>query len=382
VKKLDDVLEKATRFQEKLASNFLEREEAAEGILLALVARQHVLLLGPPGTAKSAMVEFAARQVEGARYFRWLLTKFTAPEELFGPVSIQALQQDSYRRIITGKLPGAEVVFLDEVFKASSAILNSLLSVINERLFFNDGQPVRVPLISVFGASNELPEVEEEAALQALSDRFLLRYVVGYISSKKSKLSLLLREEEPEPEPVLTLQDLETLHAAAARQVAFPKTAAEALIAVVDAVRREGVEVSDRRMKQCVTLLRAKAMLAGAGEVEAGRDFGVLRHALWTCPEQRDAVAQAIIKIAAPVEAELEEIARAAREALEAWAKEKDTQKKLAALRPLPAAAKRAREIAVKLPPGSLRAKAERLAEELEQKKAQLTDDVLLGLEV
>jgi MoxR-like ATPase len=235
-----------------------------------------------------------------------------------------------------------------------------------------------VPLVSVFAASNELPEGDEEAALQALADRFLLRYVVGYISSKKGKTSLLLQEER-EPEPILTLRDLQTLYATA-RQVTFPESTAEALVAVVDAVRREGVEVSDRRMKQCVLLLRAKALLAGASEIEPERDFAVLRHALWTSPEQRVAIAQAIIKVAAPLEAELEEVARAAQEALEAWAKETDQKKKLAALRQLPTAAKRAREIATKLAPGNLRTKAERLAEELEQKKTQLTDDVLLGM--
>lgn len=372
----DVLLQKAGLFTQNMSHAFLEREEVAEGILLALISRQHVLLLGPPGTAKSAMIEYAARQVAGARYFRWLLTKFTTPEELFGPISFSALQKDSYRRQTAGKLPEAEIAFLDEIFKANSAILNSLLSIINERMFFNDGEPIQVPLISVFAASNELPEAEEEVALQALSDRFLLRYVVGYVTAKHNKLLLLLREEI-EPRPVLSTADLEALHAAA-RQVAFPEAAAEALVAVADAVRREGVEVSDRRMKQCTLLLRVKALLAGADAVEPGRDFGALRHALWTGPEQRDAVAQAIIKIASPLEAELEVIARAARDALEAWAKEKDTQKKLAALRHLPTATKRLHEIAEKLPPGSiLHEKAERLVAEIEQQKARLTDDVL-----
>lgn len=377
---LDNLLEKASNFMQNLSHAFWEREEVAEGITLALVTRQHALLLGPPGTAKSAMIEFAARQVAGAKYFRWLLTRFSTPEELFGPVSLAAMQADSYCRKTAGKLPEAEIAFLDEIFKANSAILNAFLSMINERLFFNDGEPMRVPLISIFAASNELPEAEEEAALQALGDRFLLRYVVGYVTSVGAKVSLLLRKEEPEPEPLLTPANLDALHAAA-RQISFSEAAAEALVAVVDAVRREGVEVSDRRMKQCTLLLRAKALLAGAGAVEPDRDFGILRHALWTSAEQRDTVGQAIIKIAAPLEAELEEIARAAREAMEAWAKEADPKKKLAALRHLPTAARRVKEIAARLPQGSgLRAKAERLFIEIEQQKNNLADDVLLGL--
>lgn len=376
---LDSVLEKAAAFHQNLGHAFLEREEVAEGILLALVARQHVLLLGPPGTAKSAMIEFAARQVDGATYFRWLLTKFTTPEELFGPVSLQALQSDSYRRRTTGKLPEAHLAFVDEIFKANSAILNTLLTLMNERLFLNDGEPIHVPLISMFAASNELPETEEEAALHALSDRFLLRYVVSYLNVRQNKLSLLLREE-PEPEPMLSLADLETLHGAAHR-VAFPESAAEALIAIVDAVRREGVEVSDRRMKQCVLLLRAKALLAGTDGVEPDRDLGILRHVLWTSPEQRNAVAQAVLKIATPLEAELDELARGVREALEAWARETDTKRKLAALRPLPAAAKRVKEIVTKLPSGNpLRIRAERLVAEIEEQQMRLTGDILSAL--
>ncbi|MGB9791694.1 MAG: AAA family ATPase [Thermacetogeniaceae bacterium] len=369
-------LEKARRFQERLASNFMEREEVAEGILLALVTRQHVLLLGPPGSAKSAIIEFAARQVAGARYFRWLFTRFTTPEELFGPVSLQALQEDSYRRKTARKLPEAEIAFIDEIFKANSAILNAMLSLINERIFFNDGEAMQVPLISMFAASNELPEAEEEAALRALADRFLLRYIVSYVTSRKSQISLLL-QEEPQPEPILSLSDLEALHAAA-RKVAFPKEAAEALIAIVDAVRREGVEVSDRRMKQCVLLLQAKALLEGEDAVEPEEHFSVLRHALWTSPEQRDVVAQVVIKIANPLEAEIEEIARAVREAVEAWARETDQKKKLAALSPLPRAEKQLRAIAAKLPRGSsLRERAERLIEEIGQQKVRLSDDVL-----
>ncbi|MEW6049060.1 MAG: AAA family ATPase, partial [Bacillota bacterium] len=356
-----------------------EREEVAEGVVLALVARQHVLLLGPPGTAKSALIEFAARQVSGASYFRWLLTKFTTPEELFGPVSLEALQCDSYRRRTDGKLPEAHVAFVDEVFKASSAVLNALLSIMNERVFFNDGEPVRVPLVSLFAASNELPGVDEEAALRALADRFLLRYVVGYLKSPRNKICLLL-QEEPEPQPVLSLTDLNRLHEAAGR-VAFGKDAAEALVAVVEAVRREGVEVSDRRMKQCAVLLKAKALLEGGDEVLPGRDFAVLQHALWTSPEQRDAVAKAVAKVASPDEAELDELAHAVREVLDAWATGGDTRKKVSAVRRLSAAAERGRKIAAKHAEGtSIRSRAERLVAEIEEHKKLLMEDVLAHL--
>jgi len=116
-----------------LSARFPERREVIDGALCAVLAGEHILLLGPPGTAKSALVR-AIAQAFGGRYFERLLTKFSTPEELFGPVSLKALEQDRYVRVVTGKLPEAEFVFVDEVFKSSSAILNSLLTAMNERL--------------------------------------------------------------------------------------------------------------------------------------------------------------------------------------------------------------------------------------------------------
>src|SRR3990172_9223884 len=156
--------------RDELAQTFLERSEVIDGALAALLAGQHVLLIGPPGTAK------------------WLLTKFTTPEELFGAVSLRALENDEYRRVTTHKLPEAHIAFLDEVFKANSSILNSILTLMNERRFHNGRDPIDVPLITLFGASNELPEEDE---LQALYDRFLLRFVVGYVKEDFRFLRML-----------------------------------------------------------------------------------------------------------------------------------------------------------------------------------------------
>jgi MoxR-like ATPase len=127
-------------------------------------------------------------------YFRWLLSRTSTPEELFGPVSLRALEEDSYRRKTKGKLPEARIAFLDEVFECNSAVLNGLLSVLNERLFFNDGEPTRIPLEIVVAASNE-PPVEREG-LEALLDRFLLRYMVSYVREEGSFGALLRRESE------------------------------------------------------------------------------------------------------------------------------------------------------------------------------------------
>ncbi len=171
--------EKLKKIREELRQTFLERADLIDGALAALLSAHHVLIVGPPGTAKSMLADEICRRIEGANYFQWLLTRFTTPEEIFGAVSLKALEQDDYRRVTDHKLPQAHIAFLDEIFKANSSILNAILTLINERLFHNGKEVAPVPLLTLFGASNELPEEEE---LTALYDRFLVRFVVNYIA--------------------------------------------------------------------------------------------------------------------------------------------------------------------------------------------------------
>src|SRR5207245_9086337 len=175
---MSSVSSKLAAIREELNQLFLERTDLIDGALCALLSSNHVLVIGPPGTAKSMLADELCRRIEGADYFQWLLTRFTTPEEIFGAVSLKALEQDDYRRVTSRKLPEAHIAFLDEIFKANSSILNALLTLINERLFHNGKEIARVPLLTLFGASNERPE---EEGLTALYDRFLVRLVVNYI---------------------------------------------------------------------------------------------------------------------------------------------------------------------------------------------------------
>src|SRR5688500_8562124 len=156
---IDDLSDVATRLRQVgdvLSRHFLDKQEMIRLLLVSVVAGEHMVIVGPPGTAKSAIVRMFARLVD-ARYFDYLLTRFTEPNELFGPVDIRAFREGTYTRRVTGMLPEAEIVFLDEIFKSNSAILNALLTVLNERRFSNGANVLKVPLLSLFGASNEVP---------------------------------------------------------------------------------------------------------------------------------------------------------------------------------------------------------------------------------
>src|SRR5438128_4162270 len=156
---------------EPLKQRFVGRDEVVDLIALAVVAGEHLFLFGPPGTAKSALIRQFAGAVRGV-YFEYMLTRFSEPNELFGPIDIAKLREGTVVTVTTGMLPEAEFVFLDELFNANSAILNNLLTVLNERVYRRGAETHRLPLLSLFSASNHLPE---DDALRALFDRFLLR---------------------------------------------------------------------------------------------------------------------------------------------------------------------------------------------------------------
>jgi MoxR-like ATPase len=286
---MSSVSERLRQVASTLESQFLGKDEIIRLLLIAVVAGEHCVLLGPPGTAKSALIRSLAELMQ-ARYFEYLLTRFTEPNEIFGPVDIAAFREGQYRRNTAGMLPEAEIVFLDEVFKSNSAILNALLTLLNERKFTSGGQVLRCPLISVFAASNEVPSDE---TLNAIFDRFLLRVrsdnLDAYHFSEllQRGIGLELRQMSGEkPKPLLAARELTDMGKDFGRRMNFSDSFLSSYKGLVFQIRAEGISLSDRRVVKMLKLFAASALLDGRQAADAS-DFFILKH-IWNSEDQAD----------------------------------------------------------------------------------------------
>jgi MoxR-like ATPase len=273
-----------------LEAQFLGKQETIRLLILSVLAGEHIALIGPPGTAKSAVVRSFAQLID-SKYFEYLLTRFTEPNELFGPVDIPAFRQGTYRRRTEGMLPESEVVFLDEIFKSNSAILNALLTVLNERKFANGATVVDIPLLSVIGASNEVPQDE---SLNAIFDRFLIRVKSDHLDAFHFN-DLVLRGVQQElsklgprqnVQPLASAREIWAVRGEIAQRMRLPDDLMATYKSLVLSIRAEGISLSDRRVVKLVKLMAASAFYDGRAQCNAS-DLSILKH-IWNTIEQTE----------------------------------------------------------------------------------------------
>ncbi|RSS28357.1 AAA family ATPase [Streptomyces sp. WAC08452] len=319
---------------DELSDRFYERADVVRTLVVTLLAGQHSLVLGPPGTAKSEMARELTGRIDGASYWEILLSKFTAPTRMFGPIDVAALARGEYRQVYEGRATTAHVAFIDEIFKCSTAALNETLGFLNERIYHpeNGGEPIRCPLIGAITASNELPTGEDSAAIY---DRLLVRVEVGYLADPSNFAALVRsavgRTEAP-PRTTVDLAALQHAVSEAVPAVEVPDAAVDAVCTLRAALRRKELVASDRRWRQAVRLLQASAYLDGR-PAAADTDLSVLTHVLWDSPAQRPVVEREVLHLVNPdakealdladtvaeLEAQLDAMAGQSREALSEW---------------------------------------------------------------
>ncbi|WP_425398965.1 AAA family ATPase [Aeoliella sp.] len=275
---------------EPLKQSFVGKDEIIDLLGLCLVARENLFMLGPPGTAKSALVQSLARRIDG-RVFDYLLTRFTEPNEVFGPFDIRKLRDGELETNTSGMLPEADFVFLDELLNANSAILNSLLLVLNERVFRRGRETRALPTLMVVGASNHLPEDE---ALGALFDRFLVRVNCDNVPNEGLAEVLAAGWRMDGREPVhrasVTAEDLRGLQRLTSR-VEFTGLRPQYVELVVK-LRSAGITISDRRAVKLQRLIGASALLCG--RLEANQtDLWVLRY-IWDTEDEQELLASLV----------------------------------------------------------------------------------------
>lgn len=314
------MLERFKQLLGEMNRGIYEKETEISLSLLAALAGESIILLGPPGVAKSMVARQLKTAFRDAQSFEYLMSRFSTPDEIFGPVSIQKLKtSDTYERAMEGYLPTADVVFLDEIWKAGPAIQNTLLTVINEKIFRNGNREMHLPLKLLVAASNELPAKGE--GLEALWDRFVVRIESRPIKLEKNFRAMLLEshadfsgstgilghadfaDNADFSDLKITSEEyaewteridkigvkIEVLDAISAIRKSLRA------VNVDEAAERRNIYVSDRRWKNIVRLLRTSAFMQDREEVDIC-DLLPIYHCLWQEPEERDAIRNIVIR--------------------------------------------------------------------------------------
>ena len=284
----------------EISKGLYEKDHILSLALLCAVSGESYFLLGPPGTAKSEIARRLKLVFKDATAFEYLMSRFSTPDEIFGPVSIQKLKsEDTYERKVDGFLPSADIVFLDEIWKAGPAIQNSLLTVINEKIYLNGTTTLHVPMKCLIAASNELPA--EGEGLEALWDRFLVRVVSNCISTESEFLSMFVAESLPNPsikESELIDEKILLEWQKSSKSVQFPTHILKSIAFIRQKMRAQmeakdckpqDYYISDRRWRRVASLLRMSAFLNGRNEVDYS-DLQLLFSVLWNKPATMNVV--------------------------------------------------------------------------------------------
>lgn len=298
-----------------------EKEHILSLSLLCCVAGESIFLLGPPGTAKSMVARRLKEVFADASAFEYLMSRFSTPDEIFGPVSVSKLKdEDVYERCVEGYLPTATIVFLDEIWKAGPAIQNALLTVINERVYRNGREVIRLPMKMLIAASNELPA--EDEGLEALWDRFLVRAVSNCIENERTFYRMLLQKEEVEVMVPKTLLITEKQYCNWQQEVKSVEIG-DGILRTITQVRKRMAKaateeeahafdyyISDRRWRKIARLLQMSALLNDRSKVEYS-DLLLLRHMLWNNTEVIERVWQVVNEaLFADIEAGLQSLGK------------------------------------------------------------------------
>lgn len=310
------MIERFKLLLQEMNRGIYEKETEISLSLLAALAGESIILLGPPGVAKSMVARQLKTAFRDAQSFEYLMSRFSTPDEIFGPVSIQKLKtSDTYERAVEGYLPTADVVFLDEIWKAGPAIQNTLLTVINEKIFRNGNREMHLPLKLLVAASNELPAKGE--GLEALWDRFVIRIESRPIKLEKNFRAMLLevkseergvKKQSPAAEGKANSNAITAEEYAGWTERIDKIGVKEAVLDAISAIRkslravnvdeaaeRRNIYVSDRRWKNIVRLLRTSAFMQDREEVDIC-DLLPIYHCLWQEPEERDAIRNIVIR--------------------------------------------------------------------------------------
>lgn len=256
---------KLSKIETELQSKFFEREQVIADLIRAVISETNILLLGPVGTAKSDLAREFMSHVIDSRFFYILLNKSTQPDELFGPVSMKGMENDEFIRISKNLVPDASLVFADEMFKSNLPVLNLLLPVINEKVWYVQGEPKPVKLLTMIGASNEEPN---DPNYDAIFDRMVFRHVVHNLKDDNNFANMISNDiarrsvHAANPKTLVSIDEIQRL-ISAKNHVAFPALIVKILTKLRRALSHQGINVSERRWVMCARIMQANAILKG-----------------------------------------------------------------------------------------------------------------------